>query len=115
MESTPEDRRRAVVAAILAARRDDGRAVIVAEATGDRVVYEDRRLRLMVDDVRRSRLDELLEDYRVFKIQQPATRKADDGVVSLSAVTDPKHAADFVEALFREVYDADEGFDLRVE
>ena len=32
----------------------------------------------------------------------------------VSAVTDPKHAADFVEALFRTVYGADEGYDLDV-
>jgi len=113
MESTPDDRRQAVVSAIATARRADERVEFVADDTGDRVVFEDRRFRLEVADG--DRLAALLEEYGVFKICQPATRKADDGVVYLSAVTDPKHAADFVEALFREVYDAPMDYALRVE
>ena len=113
MESTPEDRRQAVVSAIATARRAEERVEFIADDTGARVVFEDRRLR--VESADRDRLAALLEDYGVFKVRQPATRKADDGVVYLSAVTDPKHGADFVEALFREVYDAPMNYRLRVE
>ena len=98
---------------IATARRADERVEFVADDTCDRVVFEDRRLRVEVAD--RDRLAALLEEYGVFKIRQPATRKADAGVVYLSAVTDPKHAADFVEALFRELYDAPTEYALRVE
>jgi len=113
MESTPDDRRQAVVSAIATARRADERVEFVADDTGDRMVFEDRRLRVEVAD--RDRLEALLEEYGVFKVRQPATRKADAGVVYLSAVTDPKHAADFVESLFREVYEAPTDYRLRVE
>ena len=72
-------------------------------------------LRLEVGGDERRRLEALLEEYHVFKIEEPATRKAEEEVVHLSAVTDPKHAADFVESVFREAYGADEGYELRVE
>ena len=120
MEDDPEGRRRAMVAAIVAARRDDEPVTFAADladgAATDRprVVYEDRSLRLELDEGRRERLEDLLSEYRVFKVEQPATRKAEPGIVYLSAVTDPKHAADFLEALFRTVYGADEGYELRV-
>ena len=112
MASTPEARHRAIVEAVVEARKA-GEAVVFAAADG-RVEYEDRRLRVEADDDERDRLEALLSEYHVFKIEQPATRKADEGVVYLSAVTDPKHAADFVEALFREVYGAGAEYDLRV-
>lgn len=123
MEDDPEGRRRAMVAAVVAARRDDEPVTFAADldegdgtaADRTRVVYEDRSLRLELDDGRRERLEALLSEYRVFKVEQPATRKAAPGVVSLSAVTDPKHAADFLEALFREVYGAPEDYGLRIE
>lgn len=79
-----------------------------------RVEFDDRTLRLLVDDAQLARLEELLDEYRVFKIQQPATRKAARGVVHLSAVTDAKHTADFLESLFREVYGARDGYELRL-
>ena len=113
MGETPASRRRTLVSAIVAAR--SAGEVVSFRAGDDAVVYEDRTLRLEVGGDERRRLEALLEKYHVFKIEDPATRKAEEGVVYLSAVTDPKHAADFVEALFRQVYGADEGYDLRVE
>ncbi len=106
------------MAAVVEARRADAAVRFVAErAAGPPVAveYEDRTLRLEVDDERRTRLESLLSDYHVFKVEQPATRTADPGVVYLSAVTDPKHLADFVESLFRDVYGAAEDYPLRVE
>ena len=114
MVSTPASRREAIVEAIVEARRTDGRVVFEADGTGP-VTYEDRTLDLRVEGTQRDRLEALLDSYHVFKRQQPATRKAPDGAVVLSAVTDPKHAADFVESLFREVYDAPTGYVLTVE
>ena len=112
MVSTPEARRQAIVEAVVEARKAD-EAVVFAAADG-RIEYEDRRLRIEADGDERDRLEALLSEYHVFKLEGPATRKADEGVVYLSAVTDPKHAADFVEALFREVYGAGLEYDLRV-
>jgi hypothetical protein len=106
----PGARKRVLVQRIVQARKAD--EAVVFEGVGARVEYEDRTLRLEVDADERARLETVLETYHVFKIEQPATRKADEGVVYLSAVTDPKHAADFVEALFREVYGANEGYEL---
>jgi hypothetical protein len=108
----PQSRRTALVKRILEARQRG--ETVVFEADGDRVEYGDRRLRVELAGDERERLDDVLEAFHVFKPEQPATRKAGDGVVYLSAVTDAKHAADFVEALFREVYGADEGYELGV-
>ena len=121
MDDDPESRRRAMVSAVVSARRDDESVTFESRPGGadqrdpPRVVYEDRSLRLEVDDAGRERLEALLSEYRVFKVAQPETRKADPGVVHLSAVTDPKHAADFVEALFREVHGAPADYELAVE
>ena len=112
MASTPEARHRAIVEAVVEARKA-GEAVVFAAADG-RVEYEDRRLRVEVEADERDRLEALLSEYHVFKIQQPDTRKASAGVVYLSAVTDPKHAAEFVETLFREAYGVGREYDLRV-
>jgi len=112
MASTPEARRQAIVKAVVEARTADEAVTFLAD--DGRVDYEDRRLRVEAGDDERDRLEALLSEYHVFKIQQPDTRKAPAGVVYLSAVTDPKHAADFVEALFREVYGAGAEYDLRV-
>jgi len=113
MASTPEARRQAIVEAVVEARKTDEAVVFVAD--DGHVGYEDRRLRLEADEAERDRLEALLSEYHVFKLEQPDTRKADESVVHLSAVTDPKHAADFVEALFREVYGAGREYELRVE
>lgn len=123
MADDPAGRRRAMVEAVVAARRDDAPVTFRAQFAGASgssrasaaVVYADRTLRLELDDDGRERLDGLLAEYRVVKVEQPATRRADPGVVYLSAVTDPKHAADFLEALFRQVYCAPEDYELAVE
>ncbi|WP_254840403.1 hypothetical protein [Natronomonas marina] len=114
MAATPAERRQAIVSAIVDARRTDESATFVVDRAGS-VVYDDRTLRVELDADERERLEALLEEYGVFKLRQPETRKAETGVVYLSAVTDPKHAADFVEALFRQVYGAEEGYELAVE
>lgn len=111
-DDDPETRRRALVRSIVEARRTGD--PVVLEGVDRSVTYEDRALELAVDSDERDRLEGLLSEYHVFKVKQPETRKADPGVVYLSAVTDPKHAADFLEALFREVYGAPEGYELRV-
>lgn len=108
---SPGDRKRLFVRRIVEARRSD--EPVVFEADGAAIEYDDRRLRLEVAPDERARLGELLGAYHVFKLRQPDTRKADDGVVYLSAVTDAKHAADFLEALFRDVYGFGEDYDLR--
>lgn len=110
---TPAGRRQLLVARIVESRQRGEATVFRA---GDASVeYDDRALRLDVGPEERDRLDALLSAYHVFKIKQPETRKAAEGVCHLSAVTDAKHAADFLEALFREVYGLGEGYTLRAE
>lgn len=100
---TVEGRRTLLVTGILDARREG--QPVTFEAEGVELEYDDRTIRLELDAEQRDRLDALLSAYHVFKIKQPGTRRAADGVVYLSAVTDAKHAADFVDAAFREVYE----------
>jgi hypothetical protein len=107
---TAEGRRTLLVTGILDARRE-GKPVTF-EADGVELEYDDRTIRLEIDAEQRDRLDALLSAYHVFKVKQPETRKADDDVVYLSAVTDAKHAADFVDAAFREVYELGEEYAL---
>jgi hypothetical protein len=57
----------------------------------------------------------LLDEYPVFKLDAPATRKSEDGTVYVSAVADPKHLADFIEDCCRQVYDLPTGYALSVE
>ncbi len=108
---TPEGRKRSFVRRIGEARRT-GESVVF-EADDAAIEYDDRMLRLELTADERDRLEELLEVYHVFKIAQPATRKAPNGMVYLSAVTDAKHAADFLEAVFRDVYGFSERYELR--
>lgn len=109
---TPTDRRRLLVDAIVRNRQDDAGSTVF-EGAGQVVEYDDQQIRVELPGDR-DRLDSLLSEYRVFKVTQPDTKRADSDVVYLSAVTDPKHTADFVEALFREVFDADERYTLEV-
>ena len=110
---SPGERRQLLVRRIVESRRRGEATVLRA---GDASVeYDDRVLRLDVDADERDRLDSLLSTYHVFKIKQPETRKAAEGVCYVSAVTDAKHAADFLEALFHEVYKRGEGYELRAE
>jgi hypothetical protein len=94
-------------------RGDDGEA----DSAGTRpfVDYHDREITVELTDAERERLDDLLGEFTVFKIAQPATRKAPEGVVHLSAIADPKHAADFVDRLFLDVFAAGAGYELTVE
>lgn len=125
--TTPADRKRLAVRAIGRHRsREDG--VDFLARAGDRSVrlsYADRTIAMDLAaagdttggaDVgaARAALDELLAAFPVFKIQQPETRKARDGRVYVSALADPKHAADFIEACCRDVFDLDEGYELSV-
>jgi hypothetical protein len=121
---TPAERRRRIAAAILAHREAGTAAPVRFSATGDDaapsdgdsvVAFADRTLTLPVDGDRRSRLDDVLASFPVFKIEQPATRKAPDGEVHVAALADAKHTADFVEALFRSVYDLPAEYELGVE
>lgn len=107
----PGDRRTLVVRAVMDARRSGGTVALATDAAT--VAYADRRLRFPVDADGRAALDDLLADFPVFKVKQPDTRKADDGVVYVSALADPKHVADFVEAAFRRVYGLPADYRLR--
>ena len=108
--STPDDRKRLFVRRIIESRRTTDPAVF--EAGNVTVEYDDRTLRVELSADERDRLQELLDAYHVFKIKQPETRKAADDVVYLSAVTDAKHAADFLEAIFRDVFDLPVEYEL---
>lgn len=109
----PTDRRRLLVRRLMSHR---GQSDTVAIRGGERRLrYGDRVLELSVDDRERDRLDELLDEYSVFKVKQPATRKADGDTVHVAAVADPKHLADFIEDCCRLVYDLPETYRLRVE
>ena len=80
-----------------------------------RIRYGDRQLTLFPDATERDRLDELLDEYPVFKLDAPATRKSEDGTVYVSAVADPKHLADFIEDCCQQVYGLPAGYVLSVE
>lgn len=125
----PGSRRTLVVRAVTAHRREGGGPVVftAGDATPDdsaaddptaddptvaRLEYEDRVLVLDLSDEERERLATLLDDFPVFKVKQPETRKAPDGTVYVSAIADPKHLADFVEDCFRRVYDREEDYRL---
>lgn len=118
--------RRARIAEAITAHRTAGseEPVLFAARTGDEdgpdatrpfVDYHDREITIELTDAERERLDALLDEFTVFKVAQPATRKASDGVVTVSAIADPKHAADFVDRLFLDVFGANSGYELTVE
>ena len=110
---TPQDRLVAFVRAVTAQRTSGGDGVAFEAAAG-RLEYADRTVTLDLDADERERLDALLGEYPVFKVKQPETRKASDGVVVLSAIADAKHLGDFLESAFREVFDAPKEYELRV-
>ena len=115
--TTPTDRRKRVVRAVMAHRKDGDPVTFRADDPPEdaRVTYDDRLLELAVSAAERDRLDAFLAEYPVFKVKQPETRKAPEGTVFVSAIADPKHLADFVEDCFRQVYDRGEGYGLSVE
>lgn len=108
---TPGDRTQLLVRRIVESRQEDD--PIRFEAEDVAVEYEDSTLRIETDRADRDALNSLLEEYRVCKIKQPETRKAVGNVVYLSMVTDAKHTADCIEALFRQVYAFGEEYELR--
>jgi hypothetical protein len=110
---TPRERLSLVVEAITAHRKRDSEGAVF-ETDAGRLTYVDRTITLELTDTERERLDILFESFPVFKIEQPATRKAPEGEVHVSAIADPKHAGDFVERVFRKVYEHDEEYELRV-
>ncbi|AQL43573.1 hypothetical protein BV210_13090 [Halorientalis sp. IM1011] len=130
--SDAAERRTAIAKAIVAHRKAGSESpvrFVAGSSSGDEaadsgstpsddrpaVEYRDREITVWVDGDERDRLDALLEDFHVFKIAQPATRKAPDGEIHCSAIADPKHAADFLDRLFLDVFERSEGYDLRVE
>lgn len=98
----PDDRQTLLVREVMRARREG--ETVTFRARDATVEYADRLLRVEVDDDERDALDALLDEFPVFKVKQPETRKADESVVYVSAIADPKHAADFVEAAFRRAF-----------
>jgi hypothetical protein len=112
------ERRTRIAEAITAHRRAGSQSpVLVAVAAEDPpyVEYCDREIVVRVEEADRDRLDALLDDFPVFKIAQPATRKAPAGEIHVSAIADPKHAADFLDRLFLDVFERPAGYALRVE
>lgn len=102
--------RRSLYAEAVAAHRRRGSERVVFEAGADRLALAEH-LEFAVTPRQREALDALLAEFPVFKVAQPATRKAAEGVVYVSAVTDPKHLADFVDEAFQRVYGNDEGYE----
>jgi hypothetical protein len=123
--TSPADRKRLAVRAIAGHRsREDGIDFVARD--GDRTVglrFADRTITLDLGEAgdgtdvgpARAALDELLASFPVFKLQQPETRKADDGTVYVSALADAKHAADFLEACCRDVFGLGAAYELSVE
>lgn len=109
----PTGRRRLLVRQLMARRGQSDTVTVRADERTLR--YGDRVLELSVGESERSRLDDLLDEYPVFKVKQPATRKAADDTVHVAAVADPKHLADFIEDCCRRVYELPETYRLRVE
>ncbi|MFB6117794.1 hypothetical protein [Halosegnis sp.] len=114
----PQSRRTLLVRRVMAHRGQRDELVLHAarDAAGcERTLrYSDRVLEFHLEDAEREQLEALLEEYPVFKIRQPETRKS-DGSVYVAAVADPKHLADFIEDCCRRVYDLPSGYRLRVE
>jgi len=99
------------------ARGSEGAVFEAVDADGGRrvrVEYADRLFTLAVPPGERDALEEHLDSFPVFKLKQPETRKAPDDTVHVSAIADPKHAADFLEGTFRTVYDLPADYELRV-
>jgi hypothetical protein len=109
--------RRARIAEAIAAHRQSGsESPVLFVASGPDppfVEYRDREITVTTGD--RDRLEVLLGEFPVFKIAQPATNKAPEGEVHLSALADPKHTADFVDRLFLDVFGVGDDYTLRVE
>ncbi|UPM42628.1 hypothetical protein [Halocatena salina] len=106
--------RLALITETIAAHRKHDRDRVVFETDTARLEYADRTIAIDVSDGARERLDAVLASFPVFKIEQPATRTAPTGTVHIAAIADPKHTADFIERIFRDVYQHGPGYELRV-
>lgn len=91
----------------------DKAAGTVQEEPPPHIEYADGTLSFDLTAAQRTRLDALLEDFPVFKPKQPTTQTPSEGGVSLSAIADPKHTADFVDAVFQSVYEVPDGYTVR--
>ena len=121
----PADRRRLFAREVAAHRsRDDGVTFVGHDAGdgpsprltyGDRVIAMDLSRAVVPRRAARDALDELLSEFPVFKRKQPETRRARGGEVYVSALADAKHAADFLEACFRDVYGLGPGYEVAAE
>lgn len=109
---TPAERMTLLVEQVASHRSAGGEVVFTSER--GRVVYGDRLVHLELTDDERQRLDDLLGRFHVFKVKQPETRKAPDGAVYVSAKADAKHAADFLEGVFRLVFEEPGDYELRI-
>lgn len=111
-------RRAKIAEAITAHRRAGSQSAVFFGADSDDespvVEYVDREITVDVEGAARDRLETLLGEFHVFKIAQPATRKAPAGEVHISALADPKHTADFVDQLFLDVYEFDAEYGLAI-
>ncbi|MFB6183061.1 MAG: hypothetical protein ABEI96_00765 [Haloarculaceae archaeon] len=115
--SRPRDRGALVADAITAHRKRDSDRAVFEAVDDDRretLSFADGQVTFVVTDDQYERLTAVLDEFPVFKIAQPETRKADADTVVVSAVTDQKHAAEFVEASFRSVYGFPEDYRLWV-
>jgi len=111
-------KRRARIAEAVAQHRRAGSespVLFVAETGPDQPFVEYRDREITVTTGNRERLDALLGEFPVFKVAQPATNKAPEGEIHLSALADPKHTADFLDRLFLDVFGLTADYTLRVE
>jgi hypothetical protein len=121
--AAPADRRRLLAQAVADHRSREADVTVVGRdgdrqariSYGDRVVAMDLAHAGHPQRAARDALDEVLADFPVFKLKQPETRKAREGEVFVSALADAKHAADFLETCFREVFGLGQGYELSVE
>lgn len=77
------------------------------------IKYAAGTLSVDLTEAQRTQLDTLLEEFPVFKPEQSTTRPTSGGIVSLSAIADPKHTADFIDAVFRSVYGLPDGYTVQ--
>ncbi|WP_435194911.1 hypothetical protein [Natronomonas sp. EA1] len=59
-------------------------------------------------------VEPFLAEHPVFKVKQPETRKASEGVTFVSAKADANHLAGFIDAVFEDLFSLGDGYDLAV-
>jgi len=121
--TAPADRRRLLARAVADHRSREADITFVGRdgdrearlSYGDRVVAMDLARAGRPQRAARHALEEVLDDFPVFTLKQPETRKARAGEVFVSALADAKHAADFLETCFLEVFGLGLEYELMVE